>query len=987
MNTLVDTTTYATPVAISPSANWIWDDGDPSPRNAWRWFRCTFDLSQAAPAASIRITADTRYRLWVNGTAVGHGPVRGYTHHWFVDSWEIGHLLRTDHPNVIAVHVLHFGVATFTTFRQRGGLLAEIDFGGDAIGTDASWKVLTPPIHDPRASRISCQLGFTEQIDARAFDSDIPWTDPTFDDTNWPYATSFAAAEEGPWGPLYPRDIPPLEEAPVRTARIAQMAFVRPPAIAVGIDMRMQMSAESANHANHIGYTGYLATIVRLNREATVTVLLPQRKPALGIGGTWWTWDELDEGEQGARFRTVELPAGDHLLLVDISFVDHGHTVHLVVNADDPEALSLASPLGDDHEETPFATIGPITPLTIGTIEESWPQPEPIPADVATKVQSLTDTKDLHALGDLVRTVPTALVSPASLLANAVHPRERHLVPVPGSLRAIPAGNPATIPAKPGYDTEIVFDLGRELSGFIAFDIEAPAGVTLDIYGFEYLDHLSGYREDSVGMENAFRYVTRDGRQAYQSPSRRGMRYVQLTVRRPEGVPPESPVILHDLHVAESHFPVSRVGAFRCSDARLDAVWEMSRRTVVACMEDTYVDCPGYEQVFWVGDSYSSARFAAYLFGAEALTRRCLRLVPQSAPQSPLYGSNIPSAWDSVIPNFTFFWTLAVDEHCFRTGDQSFANELWPQVQSALNAFAGHINPDDLFEITAWNLLDWAPIDQPDSGVVTHQNCIFVMALEAAGRIAAMAGADAAGEAIGLLDLAARLRKAIDTHLWSDGANAFIDAIHADGTRSTTISVHAQMFALLAGVPNDDRREHLDRMVLDPPSEWVQIGSPWMSIFLYDVLAERGQTATALADARRNYGFMLDRGATTCWEMFPSSNFLAGKDVLSRSHCHAWSAAPAAFFPARLLGIRPLAPGWSKVLVAPEPCTLTWAEGSAPHPEAGSIDVRWTLDDAGEMDLRVQVPRGVEVETRLPEGIKGTITVTEVGQPANPDLK
>src|SRR5690349_9725356 len=84
MSTLVDTTAYTMPVSFSESASWIWDDGEPSPRNAWRWFRRTFDLANAAPDATIRITADTRYRLWVNGTLVGHGPVRGYTHHWFV---------------------------------------------------------------------------------------------------------------------------------------------------------------------------------------------------------------------------------------------------------------------------------------------------------------------------------------------------------------------------------------------------------------------------------------------------------------------------------------------------------------------------------------------------------------------------------------------------------------------------------------------------------------------------------------------------------------------------------------------------------------------------------------------------------------------------------------------------------------------------------------------------------------------------------------
>ncbi|MGB3330054.1 MAG: alpha-L-rhamnosidase N-terminal domain-containing protein, partial [Thermomicrobiales bacterium] len=390
MDTLVNAATYAKPVTFSPHAAWIWDGGDPSPRNAWRWFRRSFALATPAPEARLRITADTRYLLWVNGTPVGHGPVRGYTDHWFVDTWEVGHLLRTDRPNTIAVHVLHFGVATFATFRQRGGLLADLDLGtGASIVTDDQWRVLTPPVHDPRASRLSCQLGFTEQIDARAAVDGVAWTDPAFDDRLWPAAVPFAAAGAGPWGPLFPRDIPPLEERPVRAANVTQLAFVKPPAFTAGIDMRIHMSAEAANHANHVGYTGYLVTTIRLARPTAVTVLLPQRKPGLGIDGQWSAWQDLDERDQGARSRTVALDAGDHLLVVDISFVDHGHTVHLIVDAEDPDAISVVSPLGDG-EETPFATIGPITPITVGTIEESWPQPEPIPADIAARAQALT---------------------------------------------------------------------------------------------------------------------------------------------------------------------------------------------------------------------------------------------------------------------------------------------------------------------------------------------------------------------------------------------------------------------------------------------------------------------------------------------------------------------------------------------------------------------------------------------------------------------
>jgi hypothetical protein len=373
-----------------------------------------------------------------------------------------------------------------------------------------------------------------------------------------------------------------------------------------------------------------------------------------------------------------------------------------------------------------------------------------------------------------------------------------------------------------------------------------------------------------------------------------------------------------------------------------------------------------------VGDAYNSARFATAIFGAEALTERCIRLVPGSSRQTPYMASQVPSGWVNVIPNWTFFWVMTVRHHWFRTGDAAFAADLWPPVRAALGAFREHLNADGLLDITAWNLLDWAPMDQPNEGVVAHQNCLMVIALDAAATLAEVAG-DAAGAA-DMRDEATRMRAAINVHLWSDDHQGYIDAIHADGARSDTCSVQTHMFALLAGIPEGDRAARAQAVLTDPPDGWVRIGSPWMSAFLYDALADLGRTCDALEDIRRNYGMMLDHDATTCWEVYPVSPVATRGETLTRSHCHAWSAAPAAFLPERVLGIRSLAPGWTKVLVAPEPCGLEWAEGSVPLPHAGRIDVSWRIDN-GRMTLDVRAPAGIDIDARIPDGLTGEITV------------
>lgn len=951
--------------------HWIWDDGPASPRNAWRFFRRTLTLDAETLArvdeqTMLHLSADTRYLLWVNGTPVGHGPVRGHPDRWFFDSWPVGHLL-VEGENVIAVHVVHLGVATMSYLRNRGGLRAALELPDTILGTDQEWRVHTPAAHDPRSNRLSVQLGFTETWDARRTDVEA-WRRPGFDDSGWVPATVIDPAS---WPVLLPRDIPPLQEQPVRAERVVQLAEVQPPAISHGLDLRAQMSPEAADHADHVGYRGWLLWRLRVQQDSPVVLRLIRPHATVVVDGRVHRWEELADGGQGTRVLPLEPGTGERLVLAEVSAIDHGHTVFVTVQAD-PGTVELVPVLVGSSEL--FATVGPVTGAVRGDAERPWQAAPPLPDGLAERVEQVGSVAELAevltAAGVSVaaglRPVPEALVSPVCLFPGAVFSRRR-TVPVPRSVQTLASGLDTVVPRFEGGDTELVLDLGRELSGFWELEVSAPAGTVLDLYGLEYLD--GDHREDTFLLDNTLRLVCGGGRQRYRSPSRRGLRHLQVTVRHTEAT---DPVVLHQVSVAESHHAVTPVGSFRCSDARLEQIWEMSRRTVLACMEDTYVDCPAYEQVMWVGDSYSSSRFAAALFGAEDLTRRCLRLAAAGAAQNPLIGSHGPSAWDAVIPNWTYFWVWAVREHWFRTDDRAFAGEIWPQLDAALTAHLGHLDGDGLLNIRSWNLLDWAPLDQPGDGVVSHQNMLLVIALDAAADVA-----EAAGDGVSVERLRAsaeRLRDAIDAHLWSEADRAWIDAIHADGTRSEVISVHTQMFALLSGVARGERRRRAEEVVTRTPTDWVQIGSPWMSIFRYDALALLGHADVALADLRRDYQMMLDAGASTCWEMFPSSDFLDGRDMLSRSHCHAWSAAPASFLPEQVLGISATVPGWRALRVRPEVCDLDWARGRVPLPGRGHVEVSWRITE-GRMRLDVQVPAGIEVDAVLPDGMEGEANV------------
>src|SRR5205807_7248000 len=140
------------------------------------------------------------------------------------------------------------------------------------------------------------------------------------------------------------------------------------------------------------------------------------------------------------------------------------------------------------------------------------------------------------------------------------------------------------------------------------------------------------------------------------------------------------PVKIRSVRTILNTYPVVERGAFQCSDDRLNAIWKMGQWTTQLCMEDTYVDCPTYEQTFWVGDARIQAAVNHSTFGAYDLTRRCLRLAAQSMERSPIVESHVPSAGRDILLTWSLLWVLACEEYWQATGDRAFIEEIYPFV-------------------------------------------------------------------------------------------------------------------------------------------------------------------------------------------------------------------------------------------------------------------------------------------------------------------
>jgi hypothetical protein len=194
------------------NAFWIGSDHPFDLHESYLNFRSpdAFYLASLPARAELFITADSRYRLWVNGQFVARGPARSWPHAQSVDQLDVTAHLHTG-PNVIAVQVYQPGYSHFSYLhRGASGLLAWLVCDGAvALLTDTAWRVQRDRSFTAVVPRVSIYGTGVEDRDlARAED----WMDTGFVASGWAAPRIVAPIGGYPWRALCPRPVPLLVE-------------------------------------------------------------------------------------------------------------------------------------------------------------------------------------------------------------------------------------------------------------------------------------------------------------------------------------------------------------------------------------------------------------------------------------------------------------------------------------------------------------------------------------------------------------------------------------------------------------------------------------------------------------------------------------------------------------------------------------------------------------------------------------------------------
>ena len=163
--------------------------------NRWVFFRRELELGEAPDAAILRITADSRYQLFINGTRIGRGPVRSPAHVQRYDTYDVKDALKPG-TNVIAVLVHVYGSDTAwyeigprypRSIFGDGGLWleADIETGGETttLLSDPDWHCLTSDAWEQDTPSAGWGQGLIEVVDGARLP--MGWTETGFDMAGW----------------------------------------------------------------------------------------------------------------------------------------------------------------------------------------------------------------------------------------------------------------------------------------------------------------------------------------------------------------------------------------------------------------------------------------------------------------------------------------------------------------------------------------------------------------------------------------------------------------------------------------------------------------------------------------------------------------------------------------------------------------------------------------------------------------------------------
>ena len=526
-------------------------------------------------------------------------------------------------------------------------------------------------------------------------------------------------------------------------------------------------------------------------------------------------------------------------------------------------------------------------------------------------------------------------------------------------------------------DGHYLIDFGKVAFGYLQLDIDSPvADPNMEVHLAERGDE-NGVNKKPGGTIRYYKVMQplakgknqldvrapvdkrNTGQHAVSIPAEVGViepfRYVELV---------NCPVELTKAMIRQVavHYPFDEDASnFQSSNQILDDIWALCKYSMKATSFcGVYVD-GDRERIPYEADAYIN-QLSHYAVDREFSIARY-------SHEYLLVKPTWPTEWKQ--HSVMMAWT----DYMY-TGDTSSLTENY-DILKAEKTLEKHARPDGLLNTKGLrDIVDW-PTTERDGydfkDVNTVVNAFYYKNLLQMADMAAAIGKTA--DAAEYRQKAVKVKEAFNAVLFDKERGVYVD-----GEGSSHASLHANMMPLAFGLVPEENKKSVTDFVVSRGMACSVYGAQYLLEALYE--GGRPEVALELMTSKdlRSWYNMLRVGSTITLEAW-DNQFKPNQDWN-----HAWGAAPGNIIPRYLLGIRPLEPGFSKVLIQPQLASLKNVSATVPTIR-GPIQIAVENQSGKPFTMKVTIPANMTARVGLPRRDSTSTTVVIDGKKVEAELE
>lgn len=415
---------------------------------------------------------------------------------------------------------------------------------------------------------------------------------------------------------------------------------------------------------------------------------------------------------------------------------------------------------------------------------------------------------------------------------------------------------------------------------------------------------------------------------------------------------------LKEIRAIATYRDIPYKGSFRCSDERLNQIWQTGAYTVHLNLQEYLWDGIKRDRLVWIGDMHPEVMTVNTVFGYNEAVPKSLDLTRNITP--------LPN-WMNGISSYSIWWLLIQRDWFRYQGDWTYLQSQKDYLVDLLKVLISKVDASGREHLDGMRFLDWPSNENPEA-INAGLQALMVQAMKYGAELCSLLQEPELASTC--LETEARLRKA---------APQVIKPFLALKKKPTEPGMK-QAAALLAWAGLMDANE-ADQKYLS--QEGGHGFSTFYGYYMLRSMALAGNYSGALDIIRSYWGAMLDMGATTFWEDFnldwlpnaaPIDELVpAGKKDIHgdfgaycykgfrHSLCHGWASGPTSWLREYVLGVEVLEPGCRVLRIVPHLADLEWVEGTFPTPK-GIVKIRHEKQPDGSISSKIDAPEGIVIK-------------------------